>query len=53
MTNGPAATVGEVLHVELDRPRNRLELASDVKYNEYRSQVLKFLYDRQRRPEGD
>ncbi len=51
MTNGPAATVGEVLHVDLERPRNRLELASDPQYNHYRSEVLKFLYERQRRPD--
>ncbi len=51
MTNGPAATVGEVLHVDLERPRNRLELASDPRYNHYRSEVLKFLYERQRRPD--
>jgi nitrate/nitrite transport system ATP-binding protein len=53
MTNGPAATVGEVLHVELDRPRDRLALANDAKYNHYRSQVLRFLYERQRRPSED
>lgn len=52
MTNGPEATVGEILHVDLERPRDRLELTNDVKYNEYRSQVLRFLYERQRRPEG-
>lgn len=51
MTNGPEATVGDVLHVELERPRNRLELANDPQYNKYRSEVLKFLYERQRRPD--
>ncbi len=51
MTNGPAATIGEVLNVELERPRNRLELADQPEYNHYRSEVLKFLYERQRRPE--
>lgn len=51
MTNGPAATVGEILHVELERPRDRLVLANDHKYNKYRSEVLKFLYERQRRPQ--
>lgn len=51
MTNGPAATIGEVLHVDLDRPRNRLKLADQPEYNHYRSEVLKFLYERQRRPE--
>ena len=50
MTNGPAASVGEILDVDLERPRNRLELANDSRYNAYRSQVLKFLYERQRRP---
>ena len=50
MTNGPAATVGEVLEVDLARPRDRLALASDEGYNHFRSQVLSFLYERQRRP---
>jgi len=51
MTNGPEATIGEVLEVKLDRPRNRVELADDSEYNRYRSEVLKFLYERQRKPE--
>ncbi|MCV6639308.1 ABC transporter ATP-binding protein [Candidatus Albibeggiatoa sp. nov. NOAA] len=51
MTNGPAATVGEIMPVELDRPRDRLALAEDKDYNHYRGEVLKFLYERQRRPE--
>ncbi len=51
MTNGPAASVGEILKVELERPRNRLELANDPQYNKYRAEVLKFLYERQRRPQ--
>jgi nitrate/nitrite transport system ATP-binding protein len=51
MTNGPAATVGEVMPVELERPRDRLALAEDKDYNHYRGEVLKFLYERQRRPE--
>ncbi len=51
MTNGPAATIGEVLHIQLERPRERLALADDVRYNHYRSGVLKFLYERQKRPE--
>ena len=52
MTNGPEATVGEVMPVELERPRNRLALAEDKDYNRYRGEVLKFLYERQRRPES-
>ena len=40
MTNGPSATVGEILEVELERPRNRIQLADDPTYNKYRQQVL-------------
>lgn len=46
MTNGPAATIGEILPVTLARPRNRLALAEDKEYNHLRSEVLKFLYER-------
>jgi nitrate/nitrite transport system ATP-binding protein len=53
MSNGPAATIGEVLEIDLERPRERLVLADDVQYNHYRSEVLKFLYERQKRPGAD
>jgi nitrate/nitrite transport system ATP-binding protein len=46
MTNGPAATIGEVLAVDLPRPRNRVELAEDGRYVHYRRCVLDFLYTR-------
>ncbi len=46
MTNGPAATIGEILTVELARPRNRVELAEDTRYVHYRKEVLDFLYTR-------
>jgi nitrate/nitrite transport system ATP-binding protein len=49
MTNGPAATVGEVLDVKLERPRKRLDLADDVAYNHYRSEVIHFLHERHAR----
>ena len=51
MTNGPAATVGEILEVKLPRPRNRLELADNAEYNGYRSAVLRFLSDKQKKIE--
>lgn len=51
MTNGPSATVGEVLSIDLPRPRDRVKLAGDKLYNEYRAEVLKFLYERQRKME--
>ncbi|MEW6479388.1 MAG: ABC transporter ATP-binding protein [Pseudomonadota bacterium] len=47
MTNGPAATIGEVLSVELPRPRNRVALADDPQYQQYRKAVIDFLYTRQ------
>src|SRR5205085_2063660 len=46
MTNGPAATVGEILNVDLERPRKRLQLAEDTRYVHYRKEVLDFLYTR-------
>ncbi len=51
MTNGPAATIGEVLSVTLDRPRHRVELAEDARYVHYRKEVLDFLYTRHARVE--
>ena len=51
MTNGPAATVGEVLDVKLERPRDRLALADNPEYNHYRHEVLTFLYEKQKKVE--
>ena len=49
MTNGPSATIGEILTVDLPKPRIRLELTEDKKYNHLRSEVLKFLHERHSR----
>ena len=46
MTNGPAATIGQVLEVDLSRPRKRLEMVSDPEYLKARAAVLEFLYAR-------
>jgi nitrate/nitrite transport system ATP-binding protein len=46
MTNGPAATIGEILDVQLERPRERVSLAQDSRYMAYRTAVLEFLYHR-------
>ncbi|MFH4614847.1 MULTISPECIES: ABC transporter ATP-binding protein [Vibrio] len=51
MTNGPAATIGEVLEVNLPRPRERVALADDVQYQKCRQAVLKFLYEKQSKVE--
>ena len=50
MTNGPSATIGEILAVDLPRPRERVKLADDPHYNHLRAEVLRFLYERQRKP---
>lgn len=49
MTNGPAATVGEILEGKLPRPRDRLKLAEDIVYHQYRKAVVEFLYSKQRK----
>ncbi len=51
MNNGPAATIGEILNIELPRPRDRLALADNKQYNHYRHEVLTFLYDKQKKIE--
>jgi nitrate/nitrite transport system ATP-binding protein len=46
MTNGPAAGIGEVLEIDLPRPRNRLELVGNPDYIAARTAVLTFLHER-------
>ena len=50
MSNGPAASVGEILEVKLERPRERIAMGHDARYHEYRAAVLEFLYQKQVRP---
>jgi nitrate/nitrite transport system ATP-binding protein len=51
MTNGPAATIGDVLAVPLpplrEAPRSRLEMAHDTGYLRTREAMLEFLYRKQ------
>jgi nitrate/nitrite transport system ATP-binding protein len=47
LTNGPAATIGEILEVNLAKPRNRLTLASDAEYTRCRAAIIEFLYQKQ------
>jgi nitrate/nitrite transport system ATP-binding protein len=51
MTNGPAATIGQILEIGLPRPRNRIALAADPRYNHCRQEILSFLYEKQRKVE--
>ncbi|WP_218832175.1 hypothetical protein, partial [Enterococcus faecalis] len=46
LTNGPAATIGQILDVNLARPRNRVALASDPGYLAARAAVVDFLHHR-------
>lgn len=46
MTNGPSATIGEVLEVNLPHPRNRVELQTNKEYIRCREAILSFLYEK-------
>ncbi len=50
LTNGPNATVGEILEVGLPRPRDRLALATDPRFLNARAAVLEFLHARHANP---
>jgi nitrate/nitrite transport system ATP-binding protein len=50
MTNGPSAMIGDVLEIDLARPRNRLEMVNNRTYAEARAAVLEFLYARHKAP---
>jgi len=43
MTNGPQATIGKILDVDLPRPRDRKALLEHPKFYAYRQEVLQFL----------
>ncbi|EDX79459.1 MULTISPECIES: nitrate ABC transporter ATP-binding protein [Brevundimonas] len=45
MTNGPNATIGKVLEVDLPRPRDRRALLDHPQFYAYREEVLQFLAD--------
>ncbi len=47
LTNGPSATIGDIVEVPLARPRDRVALAQNPLYQLYRTSVLDFLYNRQ------
>jgi nitrate ABC transporter ATP-binding subunit len=46
MTNGPAASIGEVLTIPFERPRDRVQIMEDPAYYELRNYILDFLYNR-------
>lgn len=46
MTNGPSATIGEVLEIPFERPRDRTQIMETVEYYNVRNYALDFLYRR-------
>ena len=46
MTNGPSATIGEILEVNLPKQRNRVELQHNPEYIRCREAILSFLYEK-------
>ena len=52
MTNGPRATIGKVLEVDLPRPRNRKELLEHPQFYQYRQEVLHFLAEYDHGPDA-
>ena len=46
MTNGPAATIGEILEIPFARPRNRSQIMEDPRYYDLRNHALDFLFTR-------
>jgi nitrate/nitrite transport system ATP-binding protein len=45
MTNGPAATIGKIVDVDLPRPRDRLALTSNARYHQLRGEALRYLHE--------
>lgn len=43
MTNGPNAQIGNIMHVDLRRPRTRKALLDHAKYWSFRQELLDFL----------
>ncbi|MEO1729724.1 MAG: nitrate ABC transporter ATP-binding protein [Pseudomonadota bacterium] len=52
MTNGPRATIGKILKVDLPRPRDRKELLEHPKFYQYRQEVLHFLAEYDHGPDA-
>jgi nitrate/nitrite transport system ATP-binding protein len=53
MTNGPNATIGKVLKVDLPRPRDRKALLQHPQFYAYRQEVLHFLAEYDHGPQAD
>ena len=52
MTNGPAATIGQIISIPFPRPRDRERILEDPQYYRLRNSVLSYLYGREANPEA-
>ena len=52
MTNGPQATIGEILEVNLEHPRDRVALQKNSEYIRCREAILSFLYEKYTKDES-
>jgi nitrate/nitrite transport system ATP-binding protein len=52
MTNGPRATIGKIMEVDLPRPRDRKALLEHPKFYRYRQEVLHFLAEYDHGPQA-
>lgn len=48
LTNGPAAHIGRIMEVKIDRPRKRLAAVNHPDYYKYRGQIITFLNEQKR-----
>jgi bicarbonate transport system ATP-binding protein len=43
LTNGPSSNIGQILEVDIPRPRKRMEVVNHPNYYSYRSEIIYFL----------
>jgi bicarbonate transport system ATP-binding protein len=48
LTNGPASNIGQILEVDIPRPRKRMEVVNHPHYYSYRSEIIYFLNQQKR-----
>ena len=46
MTNGPSATIGEIMDIPFERPRSYERIQADPRYGKLRNHALDFLFRR-------
>lgn len=49
LTNGPSAQIGRIMHVQLPRPRRRMEVVNNPHYYRMRGEIVEFLNEQKQR----